>query len=373
MAVRIASFNVENLFQRARALDLGSWTAGRPLLEAHAQLNVLFAEEVYTAARKQRILELLDQLGLLHADLAEFAVLRVIRGRLVVRHRDGTVEVVADGRADWIGWVDLTREPADELALRHTAMVIRDIAADVLGVVEAEDRTTLQRFNDQLLAEVGGTPYEEVMLVDGNDDRGIDVGIFVRAPWSIEHIRTHVFDVDDEGVVFSRDCCEYHLTGPDGPLVVLVNHFKSKGYSEPGDRLGAGRRRRQATRVAEIYRHLRADGAARVAIVGDFNDAMDSEPLAPLLQQTDLRDISTHDDFDPGPRQGTFQGGNEASKFDDVLLSPSLFAAATGGAIFREGVWHGPRTSDPWEIYPTLTADVHAASDHAAIYADVEI
>ena len=373
MAVRIASFNVENLFQRARALDLGSWTAGRPILEAHAQLNTLFAEAVYTPARKQRILDLLDQLGLLHADLAEFAILRVIRGQLVVRHRDGTVEVVADGRADWVGWVDLTREPADELALRHTAMVVRDVAADVLGVVEAEDRTTLQRFNEQLLRDVGGTPYEQVMLVDGNDDRGIDVGIFVRAPLVIEHIRTHVFDVDDDGVVFSRDCCEYHLTGPGGPLVVLVNHFKSKGYSEPGDRLGAGRRRRQAVRVAEIYRGLRAAGADRIAIVGDFNDSMDSAPLAPLLQDTDARDISAHPTFEPGPRQGTFQGGNEASKFDDVLLSPDLFGVATGGAIFRKGVWHGPRTANPWEIYETLTAEVHAASDHAAIYADVEV
>ena len=132
---------------------------------------------------------------------------------------------------------------------------------------------------------------------------------------------------------------------------MLVNHFKSKGYSEPGDRLGAGRRRRQAARVAEIYRDLRAGGADRIAIVGDFNDSMDSAPLAPLLQDTDLRDISTHADFDPGPRRGTFQGGNEASKFDDVLLSPDLFGAATGGAIFRKGVWHGPRTANPWEIY----------------------
>ena len=90
-------------------------------------------------------------------------------------------------------------------------MVVRDVAADVLGVVEAEDRTTLQRFYDRLLADVGGTPYEQVMLVDGNDDRGIDVGVMVRAPLTIEHIRTHVFDVDDDGVVFSRDCCEYHV------------------------------------------------------------------------------------------------------------------------------------------------------------------
>lgn len=55
------------------------------------------------------------------------------------------------------------------------------------------------------------------------------------------------------------------------------------------------------------------------------------------------------------------------------LLSPDLYAKATGGAIFRMGVWHGPRTRNPWPIYDTLTTEVHAASDHAAIYADIDL
>ena len=372
--MRIATFNVENLFDRARALDLGSWMAGRPILEAHAQLNALFQEATYTAARKRRILELLETLGLLRSDSSEFAWLRVVRGRLLRRPRDGGAEVVANGRADWVGWVELTTEPTDELALRHTAMVVRDVAADVLGVVEADDRPTLQRFSDRLLADVGGTPYEQAVLVDGNDDRGIDVGVLVRAPYGVHHIRTHVFDRDGDGVVFSRDCCEYHLSTPDGqPLAVLVNHFKSKGYSEPGDRLGADRRRRQASRVGEIYRGLRDEGIDRVAIVGDLNDQADSAALAPLFDGIDLRDISEHADFEFGERRGTFQGGNESSRLDYVLLSPALFERATGGAIFRKGVWHGPRTSNPWQMYETLTAEVHAASDHAAIYADIEL
>jgi hypothetical protein len=41
--------------------------------------------------------------------------------------------------------------------------------------------------------------------------------------------------------------------------------------------------------------------------------------------------------------------------------------------VFRKGVWHGPRTEDPWEMYETLTAEVHAASDHAAVYADIDL
>ncbi|MFZ0158497.1 MAG: hypothetical protein WAL50_05655 [Kineosporiaceae bacterium] len=65
--------------------------------------------------------------------------------------------------------------------------------------------------------------------------------------------------------------------------------------------------------------------------------------------------------------------GNETGKIDYVLLSPALFARARGGAVFRRGVYRGPRTRTPWEIYPTLTAEVHAASDHAAIYADIDL
>ena len=70
--MRIASFNVQNLFDRAKALNMGSWTAGRPILEAYAEVNALFQAEVYDAATKRRILELLDELGLLrvrHGDV----------------------------------------------------------------------------------------------------------------------------------------------------------------------------------------------------------------------------------------------------------------------------------------------------------------
>ena len=37
--MRIASYNVENLFARAKALNQDSWAAGRPVLQAHAELS----------------------------------------------------------------------------------------------------------------------------------------------------------------------------------------------------------------------------------------------------------------------------------------------------------------------------------------------
>lgn len=370
--MRIAAYNVENLFGRAKALNLESWNAGRPIIQAQAEVNRLLQADDYSPI-KPEILRLLDQLGLTRSDESEFVRLRKIRGQLLKRPRSGPVQVVAQGRASWIGWVELKTERVDELAMQHTAMVIRDVGADVLGVVEADSRPVLKMFSDSLLTSVGADPYEQVMLIDGNDDRGIDVGVLVRGRYPIEHIRTHVFDTDSQGVVFSRDCCEYHLAMPGGALVMLVNHLKSKGYSAPDDPIGAKRRIRQATRIAQIYQDLRNSGAEHITVIGDLNDDPASAALRPLLNETDLRDISTHPSFDFGNRRGTFGSGNEKEKIDYVLLSPALYARATGGGIFRKGVWRGPRTENPWPIYDTLTAEVHAASDHAAIYADIDL
>lgn len=153
----------------------------------------------------------------------------------------------------------------------------------------------------------------------------------------------------------------------------MVNHLKSKGYGAPDDPIGAKRRARQARRIASIYQDLRDEGHDRVAVLGDLNDDPTSAALRELLTGTDLKDISEHPAFDWGGRKGTFGSGNEKDKIDYVLLSPALFAKATGGAVFRKGIWRGNRTKNPWPIFDTLTAEVHAASDHAAIYADVAL
>ncbi|HVF74595.1 MAG TPA: endonuclease/exonuclease/phosphatase family protein [Acidimicrobiales bacterium] len=373
--MRIASFNVENLFARPKAMNLATWKEGAPVLAAHAELNSLLqCADYHEPGVAERILALFEELGLLHDDEGPYVRLRKIRGRILKRPKQGPVTVAASGRADWIGWVELKTERVDELAMKHTAMVICDVDADVMGVVEAESRPTLALFTEAMLSQVGGRPYEQVMVVDGNDQRGIDVGLLARCEYPLLEIRSHIFDTDAKGVVFSRDCCEYHLRLPDGTrLVVLVNHLKSKGYSAPDDRIGAKRRTRQATRIASIYRALREEGHRHIAVLGDLNDDPSSEALKPLLDGSGLRDISDHPDFDWGGRKGTFGSGNEKDKIDYVLLSPELYGKATGGAVFRKGIWRGPRTKNPWPIYETLTADVHAASDHAAIYAEIAL
>lgn len=369
--MRLTCFNVENFFARAKALNAETWAAGRAVLEAHVELNTLLAAATYGPDDKVRILELLGVLGLTRSDSAELAVLRQVRGRLVRRPRSGSVEVVATGRGDWVGWVDLTTEPVKGAAIDNTARVIADLRSDVLGVVEAENRVVLKHFSDARLRDGVEPLYPHVMVIDGNDERGIDVGILTQDGWELGSIRSHVDDTDESGVVFGRDCPEYEIRTPGGHrLVVLVNHLKSKGYGRQSD--NDRRRRRQAQRIADIYARLRGDGVVYVAVIGDLNDTPAAEALAPLLAGTDLRDISEHPSFDDGGRPGTFGNGTASGKIDYILLSPALFAKATGGGIFRMGAWGG-KNGTLWPHYDTVTLAVDAASDHAALYADLRL
>ena len=300
-----------------------------------------------------------------------YARLRVNRGHLLTRSA-GTITIVAKGRVDWIGWVELKMEPVNELATQHTAQVLKDINADVQVVVEAESRISLRDFSSIMLQSVGGTPFEHVMLIDGNDDRGIDVGILTRGDYPIISMKSHVDDAEAgaKEPIFSRDCAEYVIqTKKGGRLVVLANHFKSKGYGS--QKANDARRKRQAKRVADIYKSLRAAGEQAIVVLGDLNDTPDSAPLAPLVKDTDLADITTHAKFKSDGRPGTFGNGTKAGKIDYILLSPQLFGLVQGGAIFRKGAWGG-KNGDMWPHYPTMTSAVQAASDHAALYAKID-
>jgi hypothetical protein len=124
--------------------------------------------------------------------------------------------------------------------------VLKDLAADVQVVVAAESRVALKAFSDVLLPNVGGAPFDHVMLIDGNDDRGIDVGLMTRSGYEITRVRSHVVDTDAQGLIFSRDCPEYTITTPAGKrIVLLVNHLKSNGFGSTAS--NNAKRLRQAT------------------------------------------------------------------------------------------------------------------------------
>jgi endonuclease/exonuclease/phosphatase family metal-dependent hydrolase len=238
--------------------------------------------------------------------------------------------------------------------------------------VEAEHRIALKQFGDYVIAKVLGEPYQYVMLIDGNDDRGIDVGLMTRTGYDIRLMRSHIHDLDDaDRTIYSRDCPEYLVETPGGEEIwILPNHFKSKFGGN--DQTSKNKRKAQAKRTAEIYQNLLADGYTKIVVLGDLNDTPDSAELKPLLKDTDLKDVSEHPTFDTGSfaGKGTFGLGNDGNKIDYLLLSPELFGRVTASGLFRMGAWPG---SSPkrWQVYEELQKPIHSASDHHVIWCEL--
>jgi endonuclease/exonuclease/phosphatase family metal-dependent hydrolase len=370
--MRLATFNVENMFDRAKAMNSKTWADGKPALEAHSKLNALFNKVAYSSSDKKRMLELLAAQGLERDDDGPFLILRRIRGTFLKRPKTGAVTVEATGRGDWVGWVELKTEHVDARATENTARVMQAVNADILGVVEAEDRTSLQRFNAQMMVRVGAEKYEHVMLVDGNDDRGIDVGLLTRGDFPIRSICSHVYDADGGGVIVSRDCAEYEIGLPGGQtLLVMVNHLKSKGYGSPAE--NDAKRLRQAARIRKIVDERIAAGRDLIAVIGDLNEIPGGAPLQPLLAQgSKLKDIADFPAIDNGGRRGTHGNCTDSGKLDYILLSPRLFQKVTAAGIERRGMWGGTKGT-LWPHFPEVENASHAASDHAALWVDLAL
>lgn len=348
-------------------MNQSDWSDGKKILTQFSKLNVIIAKSSYSTADKNAIVAGLTELGLANSDESKFVILRQNRGKLVKRPATG-LEVVADGRDEWIGWLALKTEAVNEVATRMTAQVICDVNADILAVIEAEDRIALKRFNAQLLTPLGAD-YEGIMLIDGNDERGIDVGLFTKSGNRVESIVSHVDDSNGQKTIFCRDCPEYLVRTPSNEtILVLINHFKSKGYGTTA--ASNSRRKAEADRVRQIYDQRRSEGVSLIVVVGDLNDTPNSDPLSPLLGNgSDLKDITQHPTFVSDGRPGTYANGTASNKIDYLLCSPDLFNRVTAGGIFRKGVWGGVNGT-LFPHYPQMTTAEHAASDHAALWAD---
>ena len=56
--IRIASFNLENLFTRPTAMNEATDAEGRAAIEDHGIANAIIAKDVYTDADKEKLIEL---------------------------------------------------------------------------------------------------------------------------------------------------------------------------------------------------------------------------------------------------------------------------------------------------------------------------
>lgn len=364
--MRVATFNLENLFTRPTALNGTTDADGRRAIEDHAVLNSIIRKEIYNADDKKRLKTLAKRYGFHERNPPRDALVKLnkVRGALFKQPKGKPLEIVASGRGDWTGWFELREDDIEWEATYNTGRVIAESDADIQIVIEVEDRIALKRFNEQILGAEFNAAYPHVMAIDGNDERGIDVGILSRIP--IERMASHIDDRNPNGErTFSRDCPEYDLLLPGGQrIVVLANHFKSKRNGD--DAASRERRRLQAERAHAIAQAALAR-STYVVIAGDLNDTPDSAPLESLFDEG-FTDVQSHETY-PQDRPGTFGTGLASGKIDYLILSPDLRDKLLQTGIERRGTW-APRT---WDAFDTVTGEKDQASDHHLLWADFDL
>ncbi|MDI6027926.1 endonuclease/exonuclease/phosphatase family protein [Corticibacterium sp. UT-5YL-CI-8] len=309
---------------------------------------------------------------------------------------------------------------ADDMR-QMSALAIADTRADIICLQEVDNIGALKAFEYSYLFKMVGQGYQQKYTTSGNDSRGIDVAVMMRAETRdgqpIEFIRmtSHAhLTYEQLGLhtpelaalnelpnerIFRRDCLEIDVKIGGQPLTIYSVHLKSMGAPRNGMN---GRDATMPVREAEAkaIRHIIEErfgkdhtGDKSWVICGDFNDYLqrivitgdsyDGYGFAVVDETRSCLDLLLSDGFavnavERRPEMDRWtlyhtRGPQERHlcQLDYILLSPAL---ARGNAqsvpdIIRRGQPY--RTVFPQgqevERYPRVGWDRPKASDHCPV------
>ncbi|WP_284180307.1 endonuclease/exonuclease/phosphatase family protein [Rhabdaerophilum sp. SD176] len=377
---RLATFNVENLFSRPDFWD--------PQRRADQQIgNVLF-EDRHEATRVRRIVEAA------HSDekcqLTALALLATQADIIALQEVD-SADALRSFRETYL----------KKLESPHVARTIKAALARDPGL----DGEALRRLREQAIADVN---YRHLSVIDGNDRRGIDIGLLSRVGWT--SIRSHAattfgkVEVWPEGIseiregppdsprrltrddrVFKRDLieAEFQIDGRD--FTLFCCHLKSMTGGREATRVI---RQAEAEAIRTLIErrfesHRGGPAAANWALIGDFNDYMeidgDRAPRDLMTGRPSPGGIGAL--LDPGfavnlverrPAEDRWTAYHPPDdvycQLDYILVSPALAEANPQAVpdIIRQGQpWRAARHDGP--RFPRIGWDRPKSSDHCPV------
>ena len=366
MAVRIGTFNVENLLTRF------DFTGFRNQLRGD---RVLRLYQIATAADYQRLEE-----------------------------------------ARMISLTDDTRQ--------LTALAVAEADADILCLQEVESLEALHAFEFGYLYRMMGEGYRNKYLVEGNDSRGIDVAVMMRettrdgAPIEFVGMKSHAtatFDtmgLYDESLVatekphdriFRRDCLEIDVRIGGSPLTIYAVHFKSmnaaRGDQVDGRAATMPLRTAEARAVRKIIEARFGAAGGNFVICGDMNDYQERLVISgtqraglsfsPVVEERSALDVFSGDGFAenvvlrrPVDDRWTLYHAQglqvrHLCQLDYLWLSPALSRGnpdampdiVRGGQPFRTPFPPGQEV----ERFPRTGWDRPKASDHCPVVVELAL
>ncbi len=232
---------------------------------------------------------------------------------------------------------------------------LKALDGDIVVLAEIENKAILDDLNK---AELGGA-YSQTILMEGNDSRGIDVGMLSKiAPDSVVSHKDEYFvlkGTNGPQYRFARDCLEVHFTVNQRELILLGVHFRAKSApDDPDKRLAEAQHARQ---IADDL-HAKKPGAA-ILILGDFNDTPGSPPYAAVMGAAPDLFVDSADVVPFSERYSyTYQGNHEL--IDHQAANPRLAALLDPTQVV---LLHGSKIDDGSK----------SASDHSPFKATYQV
>ena len=267
------------------------------------------------------------------------------------RDRTGDPVTVSTGCAQRGAW-----DPADLQRQQDKVVAAIDaLDADVVGLLEIENSAVVDGVADEALAtlvdalnaEAGAGTWAFVPSSDELPDVALQDSItnaLIYRTASVERTgdprALGTLSASGQAFENAREPIAQAFTPVGGgePVLVVVNHLKSKGSAGPwpgdadtGDGQGASNesRVRQATALRDWVPTVQGDVEA-VALVGDFNAYTREDPLQVLYDAGYVDAVET---LAPGQWSYSFSG--LSGSLDHVLLNPAALGRATGADVWE--------------------------------------
>lgn len=163
---------------------------------------------------------------------------------------------------------------AEKMArIADTVLQINGVGPDVLILVEVENIRVLKQLNDNYLQKAG---YTTVELLEGDDRRGIDIGILSRLPLAGTPVLNKI-KFKQKPAPQTRGIMEVPLKLSNGEtLFVLGVHFPSQ----------ANPHEQRVDAVATLNDILASKGNANIVVGGDFNITKEEDRSSQLFTET---------------------------------------------------------------------------------------
>jgi endonuclease/exonuclease/phosphatase family metal-dependent hydrolase len=385
--VRIATFNVENLYSRPVFWDGGDDNGG------HQIGNVYFKDPAEgRTARRIAEATLSDD----KCQLTARALLACGADIVCLQEVDNAAALQSFRRT----YLDRLDDPV-------VARSMKAWHADNPGAGPAASEAEFQR-------QLSLTQYRHARLVEGNDGRGIDVAVLSRLPIAsvvTHHTKTFAeLGVWPEGMdayeekdasgktrkftredrIFKRDCLEVNFEISGRALTLFICHFKSMSGGRAATRV-MREAEAEAVRAIVTRRFGGRPEAADWAVCGDLNDYLeiDGDPspvdlrtgqpspagILPLLRDGFAENIAAR--LPAEERWTTYHAPDDShTQLDYILLSPALAGRNRDARpdIIRIGQpFRVPRYGADKPRLPRVGWDRPKASDHCPIAVTLEL